>query len=145
MFCIFNMPPEENNACKCRKVIAFGTGTKRNKRQSELLSAGNMSTNGANVLHIFVWTSSDLIVHGQGCLYFLPHLTWYVIFCAVSCWFMKRRKDNGQVECNVDFFDSGNSDTFSYSRYGLNDLAIGTNNSRSWNVSNVQSPERSLM
>ena len=51
---------------------------------------------------------------------------------------MTQQKDNEQVKCNVDFFASGNSGTLSYSRRSLNDLGIGTNNSRSWDVSNVR-------
>jgi len=54
MSCILSMPPVENNACKCRKVIAFGTRTKRNRKESKLLSAGNKSTNCANVAHILL-------------------------------------------------------------------------------------------
>jgi hypothetical protein len=75
MSCIFNMPPKENNACKFTKIIAFGTRTKRNRKESKLLIAGNKNKNCANVAQIFIGTSSDLIVYDPECLFVLPHLT----------------------------------------------------------------------
>jgi len=145
LICPASSTCHRKNAYRCTKFIAFGTRTKRNRKQSELFSVGNKSTNCANVTHIFVRTSSDLIVYEPEYLYFLPHLTWYVIFCAVSGWLYDATEGQQTSQYNVDFFDSGNSGTLSYSRYSLNDLGTGTNNSRSWDESNLQFQDRSMM
>jgi hypothetical protein len=50
----------------------------------------------------------------------------YFVHSVVGC--MTQQKDNGQVECNVDIFDSGNSGTISDAGYSLNDLGTETNN-----------------
>jgi hypothetical protein len=48
--------PEESYACECGKVIGFGTRTKRNMKQPELLSEENERADCGSIAHVSVRT-----------------------------------------------------------------------------------------